>query len=280
MVRPNNSSKEGGRDASQEAPQSPQQPLPQQLKSYNTLAPPLTARSSSEQQRQSERASLLRRLSSGSGTSGGGLLSRHRSADDHPLLHSPYTPVADYKTLAMEMAYLTPRRKIPSVRLTGSPAYRGLFSGAGGAADSHHHHHHHPLQPSPVFPHATSSPSVASAARAGAEEAAPLHPGAAASPATATGAPQQPGFFRAGSADSVAASLRSPGMIGAKDGPGVLTLALFAASILFLFADQNLLAPNLTAVARDFGFDDAQRDIKLGGQVGVFPGCVLWTSRL
>ena len=267
MVRPNNSSKkEGGREASQ-APESPQQPLPQQqqqLKNYNTLAPPLTARSSSEQQRQSERASLLRRLSSGSGTSGG-LLSRHRSADDHPLLHSPYTPVADYKTLAMEMAYLTPRRKIPSVRLTGSPAYRGLFSGAGGAADSHHHHH--PLQPSPVFPHVTSSPSVAAAARAGEEEAAPLHPGAAASPATE--APQQPGFFRAGSADSVAASLRSPGMIGANDGPGVLTLALFAASILFLFADQNLLAPNLTAVARDFGFDDAQRDIKLGGQVCV-----------
>ena len=28
--------------------------------------------------------------------------------------------------------------------------------------------------------------------------------------------------------------------------PTTLTLALFAASILFLFADQNLLAPNLT----------------------------------
>jgi MFS family permease len=49
--------------------------------------------------------------------------------------------------------------------------------------------------------------------------------------------------------------------------PSKLTLILFAASILFLFADQNLLAPNLTAVARDFGFDDAQRDIKLGGQI-------------
>lgn len=263
MVRPNNSSKEGSRDAFQ-APQSPQQPLQQPLhhhhhqqhKSYNTLAPPLTERSSSEQQRQSERTSLLRRLSSESGTSGS-LLNRHRSTDDHPLLHSPYTPVADYKTLAMEMAYLTPRRKIPSVRLAGSPAYRGLYSGAGGNADSHHL-----LQPSPIFPHATLSPSAA-AARVGEEEAAMLHPAAAAS-ATA---PQQPGFFRAGSADSVAASLRSPGMIGAKDGPGVLTLALFAASILFLFADQNLLAPNLTAVARDFGFDDAQRDIKLGGQV-------------
>jgi hypothetical protein len=38
-------------------------------------------------------------------------------------------------------------------------------------------------------------------------------------------------------------------------------------SILFLFADQNLLAPNLTAAAEDFGFDDNQRDAKLGGEL-------------
>lgn len=32
-----------------------------------------------------------------------------------------------------------------------------------------------------------------------------------------------------------------------------------------LSADQNLLAPNLTAVANDFGFNDEERDKYLGG---------------
>ena len=32
-----------------------------------------------------------------------------------------------------------------------------------------------------------------------------------------------------------------------------------------LSADQNLLAPNLTAVANDFGFDHDERDKYLGG---------------
>lgn len=41
--------------------------------------------------------------------------------------------------------------------------------------------------------------------------------------------------------------------------------ALFTATAALLYADQNLLAPNLTAIAEDFGFDDQQRDRLLGG---------------
>ncbi len=48
--------------------------------------------------------------------------------------------------------------------------------------------------------------------------------------------------------------------------PAVFLLAMMA---LFLFADQNLLAPNLTAIARDFGFDALERDVKLGGQISL-----------
>ena len=37
----------------------------------------------------------------------------------------------------------------------------------------------------------------------------------------------------------------------------------------FLFADQNLMAPNLTAIADSFGFSNEERDSKLGGQIAV-----------
>jgi hypothetical protein len=47
------------------------------------------------------------------------------------------------------------------------------------------------------------------------------------------------------------------------------TVALFGLCTLLLFADQNLMAPNLTAIARDFGFDDQQRDEKLGGEIAL-----------
>lgn len=35
----------------------------------------------------------------------------------------------------------------------------------------------------------------------------------------------------------------------------------------FLFADQNLMAPNLTQIAEDFGFSAIERDTKLGGEI-------------
>ena len=36
-----------------------------------------------------------------------------------------------------------------------------------------------------------------------------------------------------------------------------------------VFSVQNLMAPNLTAIARDFGFNDEERDRKLGGEIAV-----------
>ncbi|KAJ1440824.1 major facilitator superfamily domain-containing protein, partial [Ochromonadaceae sp. CCMP2298] len=45
------------------------------------------------------------------------------------------------------------------------------------------------------------------------------------------------------------------------------TTFMLCCTVFFLFADQNLLAPNLTAVARDFGMDDQERDEKLGGWI-------------
>ncbi len=42
---------------------------------------------------------------------------------------------------------------------------------------------------------------------------------------------------------------------------------MFCLVATLLSADQNLMAPNLTAVARDFNFTDAQRDKYLGGVI-------------
>jgi MFS family permease len=47
------------------------------------------------------------------------------------------------------------------------------------------------------------------------------------------------------------------------------TTILLCVTIFFLYADQNLLAPNLTAIAKDFGFDDHERDQKLGGYIAI-----------
>jgi MFS family permease len=44
---------------------------------------------------------------------------------------------------------------------------------------------------------------------------------------------------------------------------------LIAAINLFIFADQNLMAPNLTQIAHDFGFGAVERDVKLGGQISL-----------
>ncbi len=43
------------------------------------------------------------------------------------------------------------------------------------------------------------------------------------------------------------------------------TVAILCLTVFFLFADQNLMAPNLSAIAKDFGFSDKERDEKLGG---------------
>jgi len=42
-------------------------------------------------------------------------------------------------------------------------------------------------------------------------------------------------------------------------------ITLYLITITILFADMNLLAPNLSIVAEEFGMDDDERDLKLGG---------------
>jgi hypothetical protein len=47
------------------------------------------------------------------------------------------------------------------------------------------------------------------------------------------------------------------------------SMALLAMTTILLFSDQNLMAPNLTAIANDFGFSDDERDRKLGGDIAL-----------
>ena len=44
-------------------------------------------------------------------------------------------------------------------------------------------------------------------------------------------------------------------------------VALFSICTILLFADQNLMAPNLTAIGNEFGFTAQERDQKLGGDI-------------
>ena len=46
-------------------------------------------------------------------------------------------------------------------------------------------------------------------------------------------------------------------------------LSLLCITVALLFADQNLLAPNLTAIANEFHFTSAERDAKLGGEISL-----------
>ena len=46
-------------------------------------------------------------------------------------------------------------------------------------------------------------------------------------------------------------------------------LPLLAATVALLFADQNLMAPNLTQIAADLGLTPLQRDVQLGGYVSL-----------
>ncbi len=50
-------------------------------------------------------------------------------------------------------------------------------------------------------------------------------------------------------------------------GKELYAVMLLAFMNLFLFADQNLMAPNLTQIARDLGLNDVQRDVMLGGDI-------------
>ena len=48
-----------------------------------------------------------------------------------------------------------------------------------------------------------------------------------------------------------------------------ISLSLLFMMSFFLFADQNLMGPNLTQIANDFGFDSTERDVKLGGEISL-----------
>ena len=48
--------------------------------------------------------------------------------------------------------------------------------------------------------------------------------------------------------------------------PALLLLALCC---VFLYADQNLMAPNLSAIAEDLGLDPTERDVLLGGRIAL-----------
>lgn len=48
-----------------------------------------------------------------------------------------------------------------------------------------------------------------------------------------------------------------------------LTLALFVGLVALLYADQNLMAPNLTAMGQEFGFTRAQIDQRLGADINL-----------
>ncbi|MBN8589722.1 MAG: MFS transporter [Rhodothermia bacterium] len=47
------------------------------------------------------------------------------------------------------------------------------------------------------------------------------------------------------------------------------TVWLIALMSAFLYADQNLMAPNLTQIAQEFGFSETERDVKLGGDISL-----------
>ncbi|WP_428267237.1 MFS transporter [Haliangium sp.] len=46
-------------------------------------------------------------------------------------------------------------------------------------------------------------------------------------------------------------------------------VGLLSLMALFLYADQNLMAPNLTQMAEEFGFTPEQKDVKLGGDIAL-----------
>ena len=46
-------------------------------------------------------------------------------------------------------------------------------------------------------------------------------------------------------------------------------VTLYLITVTILFADMNLLAPNLSTIADEFGMDDDERDVKLGGLIAL-----------
>ena len=53
------------------------------------------------------------------------------------------------------------------------------------------------------------------------------------------------------------------------DSRDYISLTLLFILSFFLFADQNLMGPNLSQIADDFGFNKIERDFKLGGEISL-----------
>eukprot|EP00937_MAST-01D_sp_MAST-1D-sp2_P002539 g2539.t1 len=68
---------------------------------------------------------------------------------------------------------------------------------------------------------------------------------------------------------SVDHAVRAEAGAGGFCGPHFFTVAVLSVATALLFADQNLMAPNLTAIGNEFGFDEQQRDKMLGGDIAV-----------
>lgn len=47
------------------------------------------------------------------------------------------------------------------------------------------------------------------------------------------------------------------------------TVSLYFVTVTVLFMDMNLMAPNLSTIAEEFGMDDDERDVKLGGMIAL-----------
>ena len=47
------------------------------------------------------------------------------------------------------------------------------------------------------------------------------------------------------------------------------TLAILLLTTMVMFADQNLMSPNLSEIAKDFGIPEDQKDARLGGDVAI-----------
>lgn len=54
-----------------------------------------------------------------------------------------------------------------------------------------------------------------------------------------------------------------------RSSPLVLPIALLSTCVILMFADQNLMAPNLSQIAQEFGMDEIVRDTKLGGDISL-----------
>ncbi len=59
---------------------------------------------------------------------------------------------------------------------------------------------------------------------------------------------------------------QSVAIFGKKELWAVILLSIIS---FFLFADQNLMAPNLTQIGNEFGFTPTERDSRLGGDISL-----------